>query len=236
MPSSISNSNIMIVEICANSRQSAANALAGGAGRIELCRQLELGGTTPTHDDILYCVQELKLRTHVLVRPRAGDFLYTDAEFEQICRQVELCRQCGAHAVVVGFLTPDGMIDEARTRHIVQLAAPLQVTFHRAFDEMRQDPLDALEALIRCGCHRLLTSGCQPNAETGIPTLRQLVRQAAGRITILAGAGITPANAHRIVQETGVTEIHGSCKHTLPDGTIETNTETVSQLIKSISQ
>ena len=226
----------MIVEICANSRQSAANALAGGAGRIELCRQLELGGTTPTQDDILYCVQELKLRTHVLVRPRAGDFVYTDAEFEQICRQVELCRQCGAHAVVVGFLTPDGMIDEARTRHIVQLAAPLQVTFHRAFDEMRQDPLEALEALIRCGCHRLLTSGCQPNAEAGIPTLRQLVRQAAGRITILAGAGITPANARRIVQETGVTEIHGSCKHTLPDGTIETNTETVSQLIKSISQ
>ena len=226
----------MIVEICANSRQSAANALAGGAGRIELCRQLELGGTTPTQDDILYCVQELKLRTHVLVRPRAGDFVYTDAESEQICRQVELCRQCGAHAVVVGFLTPDGMIDEARTRHIVQLAAPLQVTFHRAFDEMRQDPLDALEALIRCGCHRLLTSGCQPNAEAGIPTLRQLVRQAAGRITILAGAGITPANARRIVQETGVTEIHGSCKHTLPDGTIETNTETVSQLIKSISQ
>ena len=226
----------MIVEICANSRQSAANALAGGAGRIELCRQLELGGTTPTQDDILYCVQELKLRTHVLVRPRAGDFVYTDAEFYQLCREVELCRQCGAHAVVVGFLTPDGMIDEARTRHIVQLAAPLQVTFHRAFDEMRQDPLDALEALIRCGCHRLLTSGCQPNAEAGIPTLRQLVRQAAGRITILAGAGITPANARRIVQETGVTEIHGSCKHTLPDGTIETNTETVSQLIKSISQ
>ncbi len=226
----------MIVEICANSRQSAANALAGGAGRIELCRQLELGGTTPTQDDILYCVQELKLRTHVLVRPRAGDFVYTDAEFYQLCREVELCRQCGAHAVVVGFLTPDGMIDEARTRHIVQLAAPLQVTFHRAFDEMRQDPLEALEALIRCGCHRLLTSGCQPNAEAGIPTLRQLVRQAAGRITILAGAGITPANARRIVQETGVTEIHGSCKHTLPDGTIETNTETVSQLIKSISQ
>jgi copper homeostasis protein len=226
----------MIVEICANSRQSAANALAGGAGRIELCRQLELGGTTPTQDDILYCVQELKLRTHVLVRPRAGDFVYTDAEFYQLCHEVELCRQCGAHAVVVGFLTPDGMIDEARTRHIVQLAAPLQVTFHRAFDEMCQDPLDALEALIRCGCHRLLTSGCQPNAEAGIPTLRQLVRQAAGRITILAGAGITPANARRIVQETGVTEIHGSCKHTLPDGTIETNTETVSQLIKSISQ
>ena len=225
----------MIVEICANSRQSAANAVAGGARRIELCRQLELGGTTPKEEDIRYCVHELKLRTHVLVRPRAGDFVYNDAEFEQICREVEMCRQCGAHAVVVGFLTPHGMIDEERTRHVVQLAAPMEVTFHRAFDEMRQAPLEALEAVIRCGCHRLLTSGCQPNAEEGIPILRQLVRQASGRITILAGAGVTPANAARIVNETGVTEIHGSCKHTLPDGTIETDPQIVEQLIKSIS-
>lgn len=226
----------MTIEICANSRQSALNALAGGAGRIEMCRQLELGGTTPTEDDIRYSVHELNLRTHVLVRPRAGNFVYTDAEFEQICREVELCRQCGAHAVVVGFLTPDGRIDEERTRHIVQLAAPMEVTFHRAFDEICQDPLEALESIIRCGCHRLLTSGCQPNAEEGIPTLRQLVRHAAGRITILAGAGITPANAARIVQETAVAEIHGSCKHTLPDGTIETDPQIVRQLIKSISQ
>ena len=226
----------MNVEICANSRQSAVNAQAGGAVRVELCRQLEVGGTTPTADDISYCVHDLNLRTHVLVRPRAGSFVYTDAEYEQICREVEMCRQCGAHAVVVGFLTPNGMIDEERTRHVVQLAAPMEVTFHRAFDEMRQDPLEAFEAVIRCGCHRLLTSGCQPNAEEGIPILRQLVRQAAGRITILAGAGITPANAARIVRETGVTEIHGSCKHTLPDGTIETDPQIVEQLIKSISQ
>ena len=226
----------MIVEICANSRQSAVNAVAGGAGRIELCRQLELGGTTPTEDDIRYCVHELKLRTHVLVRPRAGDFVYTDAEFQQICHEVELCRQCGAHAVVVGFLTPDGMIEEERTRHIVRLASPMEVTFHRAFDEMRQEPLEALEAVIRCGCHRLLTSGCQPSAEEGIATLRRLVQQSAGRITILAGAGVNPDNAARVVAETGVTEIHGSCKHTLPDGTTETAPQIVRQLIKSISQ
>lgn len=236
MPSSISNPNNMKVEICANSRQSAVNALAGGAGRIELCRQLELGGTTPTEDDIRYCVHELKLRTHVLVRPRAGNFVYTDAEFEQICREVEMCRQCGAHAVVVGFLTPEGMVDEERTHHIVQLAAPMEVTFHRAFDEMRQAPAEALDAIIRCGCHRLLTSGCQPNAEAGIPTIRALVQQAHGRILIMAGAGVSPANARCIVQETGVPEIHGSCKHTLPDGTIETDPQIVSQLIKSISQ
>ena len=226
----------MNVEICANSRQSAVNAQAGGAVRVELCRQLEVGGTTPTADDIRYCVHDLKLRTHVLVRPRAGNFVYTDAEYEQIVQEVEMCRRCGAHAVVVGFLTPEGRIDEERTRRIVQLASPMEVTFHRAFDEIHQAVGEALGAVIRCGCHRILTSGCQPNAEQGIDTLRQLVHQAAGRITILAGAGITPANARRIVQETGVPEIHGSCKHTLPDGTIETDPETVRQLIKSISQ
>ena len=101
-----------------------------------------------------------------------------------------MCRRCGAHAVVVGFLTPEGRIDEERTRRIVQLASPMEVTFHRAFDEIHQDVGEALEAVIRCGCHRILTSGCQPNAEQGIDTLRQLVHQAASRITILAGADL----------------------------------------------
>ena len=185
---------------------------------------------TPSQDDIAYCVHELHLRTHVLVRPRPGDFCYTDAEYEQIRSEVAMAREAGAHAVVVGFLTAEGYVDEERTRAIVQMAAPMEVTFHRAFDEMRQDPQEALEAVIRCGCHRLLTSGCQPSAEQGIPLLKQLVRQSAGRIIILAGAGITPANAARIVRETGVTEIHGSCKHTLPDGTIETDAEIVRKL------
>ena len=226
----------MNIEICTNSRQSATHAAAGGAERIELCRQLEVGGTTPTEEDIRYCVQQLGLRTHVLVRPRAGNFVYTESEFEQICREVEMCRQCQAHAVVVGFLTSDGYIDEELTRQIVRLAAPMEVTFHRAFDEILQPPLEALDAIIRCGCHRLLTSGCRPNALEGADTIRQLVERSAGRITILAGAGITPDNALQIIHQTGVSEIHSSCKHTLPDGTIETDTQIVRQLIKSISQ
>lgn len=225
----------MIVEICANSRQSATNALAGGASRIELCRRLDVGGLTPSLDDIDYCLHQLHLRTHVLVRPREGDFCYSPEEYETLCREVEQCRQLGAHAVVVGFLTPDGHIDTRRTRQIVQLAAPMQVTFHRAFDEIRQDPLEALEEVISSGCHRILTSGCQPSAEQGIHTLAALVRQAAGRIVIFAGAGVTPANATHIIQQTGVTEIHGSCKQTLPDGTIQTDPEIVKQLIKSIT-
>ncbi|MBR1835142.1 MAG: copper homeostasis protein CutC [Bacteroidales bacterium] len=225
----------MIVEICANSRQSAANALAGGAQRIELCRRLDVGGLTPSADDIDYCLHTLHLRTHVLVRPREGDFCYSPAEFQQLCRDVEHCRSLGAHAVVVGFLTPDGLVDTLRTRQVVQLAAPMQVTFHRAFDEVMCDPLLALNEVIASGCHRILTSGCSPSAEQGIPTLRALQAAARGRIAILAGAGVTPANAARIVRETGVAEIHGSCKSTLPDGSVQTDTETVKQLIKSVS-
>lgn len=225
----------MKVEICSNSRRSAQHAKAGGADRIELCSRLEVGGTTPQAEDITYCVQQLQLRTHVLVRPREGNFTYSDAEFALICEQVEMCKRAGAHAVVVGFLTPDGRIDEAKTRHVVELAAPMEVTFHRAFDEMTEDPLEALEKVIGCGCHRILTSGCRPSAEEGIDTLRQLVQQAAGRIVILAGAGVTPKNAARIARETGVTELHGSCKHTLSDGTIETDTDTVKALLKALS-
>jgi len=224
----------MKVEICSNSRRSAEHAKAGGATRIELCSRLEVGGITPSPEDISYCVQQLQLRTHVLVRPREGHFTYSNAEFALICEQVEMCKRLGAHAVVVGFLTADGRVDTLRTRHIVELAAPMEVTFHRAFDEMTEPPLEALEKIICCGCHRLLTSGCRPTAEEGIDTLRQLVQQAAGRITILAGAGITPQNAAHIVRQTGVSEIHGSCKHTLPDGTIETDPQTVKELMAAL--
>lgn len=223
----------MNVEICANSVASARNAKAGGAKRVELCTRLEVGGLTPAMEDVAYCVRQLGLRTHVLVRPREGDFCYTPEEYRLVCQQVEECREAGAHAVVVGFLTPERTVDEERTRHIVQLAAPMEVTFHRAFDEMRQSPQEALEAVIRCGCRRLLTSGCAPAAEAGIPVLRSLVQQSAGRILIMAGAGVTPHNAARIVQETGVPEIHGSCKHTLVDGTVETDSGIVEALLQA---
>ena len=124
----------MEVEICANSYTSALNALKGGAKRIELCRQLDVGGLTPAWDDIRACLQLPGLRTHVLIRPCDGGFHYSDEDYERICHDVEQCRSFGVPSVVVGFLTADGTIDEPRTRHIVQLAAPMQVTFHRAFD------------------------------------------------------------------------------------------------------
>lgn len=223
----------MEVEICCNSHISAANAKAGGATRIELCRELEIGGLTPICKDIVHCKLALGLRVHVLVRPRGGDFCYDEVELDMIRREIDVCQQNGADAVVVGFLTREGKIDEALTREMVRRARGMEVTFHRAFDEVRQDPQEALEAVIRCGCHRLLTSGCQASAWEGRDVIKNLVRQAQGRIKILAGAGITPENVRDIINYTGVTEVHGSCKHTLRDGTVETDAEIVRALISN---
>lgn len=223
----------MEVEICCNSHISAANAKAGGATRIELCRELEIGGLTPICKDIVHCKFALGLRVHVLVRPRGGDFCYDEVELDMIRREIDVCQQNGADAVVVGFLTREGKIDEALTREMVRRARGMEVTFHRAFDEVRQDPQEALEAVIRCGCHRLLTSGCQASAWEGRDVIKNLVRQAQGRIKILAGAGITPENVRDIINYTGVTEVHGSCKHTLRDGTVETDAEIVRALINN---
>lgn len=220
------------VEICCNSIVSATQAKAGGARRIELCTNLEIGGTTPTYEEIAYCVQQLGLRTHVLIRPRGGDFHYTEEEYQTICHDVERCKDLGVSAVVVGFLDSDGRIDTDRTRQVVALAAPMEVTFHRAFDEL-SDPYDGLEKLVACGCHRVLTSGCQPSVTEGAEVLKKLVEQSDGRITILAGGGVTPANARTLVEQTHVEEVHGSCKTTLPDGTIVTDAEIVSQLIQT---
>ena len=217
------------VEICCNSVASARAAAAGGARRVELCRDLECGGLTPADEAIDCCVRELGLRTHVLVRPRAGDFCYSDAEIIEIEETLMRCRTLGAAAVVVGFLTPQGRIDEALTRHIVRLAAPMEVTFHRAFDEARQDPLEALKAVARAGCHLLLTSGQAPTALEGAAVIRRLVGATA--VKILAGSGVTPQNVGRLIALTGVGEVHGSCKTTLADGTVRTDAEQVKQLI-----
>ena len=135
---------------------------------------------------------------------------------------------------MVGFLHPDGTIDTELTRHFVEIAAPLPVTFHRAFDECKE-PLKALEQIIDCGCKRILTSGCKPTAMEGAEMLQQLVKQANGRITILAGSGITPENAVELREKTGVPEIHGSCKITRPDGAWETDKQQVKKLLEQLA-
>ena len=212
---------MMEIEICCNSIQSALNALRGGATRIELCHDLEGGGVTPSAGAISYCTNELGLRTRVLIRPRRGDFVYSDAEFEVIRRDVLLCKELGAEAVVVGFLTPDGKIDIERTCEIVQLAAPMEVTFHRAFDELAPEAApEALEQVIACGCHKLLTSGCAPTAIEGAEVIKALVDQADGRIGIIAASGVTPDTLPDILARTHVREAHGSCKMNTPNGIV----------------
>lgn len=228
---------MITVEICTPSRQSAEAAKMGGAQRIELCRDLDCGGLTPSDEDIDYCVRALGLRTHVLVRPRAGDFCYSESEVQEILATIGRCRRLGAAAVVVGFLTPDGQVDEALTRRAVAAAEGMEVTFHRAFDEARQDPLEALQAVMDCGCHRLLTSGQAPTALEGAAVIRALVEHAnrpasaASRFRILAGSGVTPDTVGPLVALTGVAEVHGSCKTTLPDGTVQTSEAAVRRLI-----
>lgn len=225
--------NINQIEICCGSIQSAANAKAGGAVRVELCQGLVEGGTTPSPATIDYAVKELGLKVFVLIRPRGGDFCYNELEIKTMEEDVAYCKKAGAAGIVVGFLHPDGSIDTALTRRFVELSAPLPVIFHRAFDECKE-PLKALEQIIDCGCKRILTSGCQPTAMEGADMLQQLVKQSDGRITILAGSGVTPDNVVTLREKTGVSEIHGSCKMTRTDGAWETDTEAVKSLLQRL--
>lgn len=196
------------LEVIATSLESLESALEGGADRIELCSNLFCGGTTPSAGLIQAVMSESSVPVHVLIRPRAGDFAYSKSEMNVICRDIEFVKQCGAAGIVCGFLLLDGHIDKEITALIVELAAPLSVTFHRAFDVCR-DPLLGLEDLIEAGCHRLLTSGQRNTAFEGRDLITHLVKQAGDRIIIMPGSGV---NAENILQlkETGAHEFHMS--------------------------
>ncbi|MDY5969457.1 MAG: copper homeostasis protein CutC [Bacteroidales bacterium] len=223
---------MMKIEICANSVTSALRAKEGGASRIELCQNLNEGGTTPSGATVEYCVHQLKLNTYVLVRPRPGNFVYSEVEMDVVLRDIELCHLMGAQAIVVGFLTENGDVDVDKTRQAVQAAGNMEVTFHRAFDQCR-DWRQGLEDVITSGCTRLLSSGQRDTAMEGSATLRQMVEQAAGRITIMAGSGVKPENARALVDATGVTEVHASCKQHI-NGISETSSDQVRLLIAAL--
>ena len=197
----------LLVEACVDSIESALAAAAGGAHRIELCANLVEGGTTPSAGTLAVCRARLDIPIFVLIRPRGGDFLYSAPELAVMMEDIRRAKQAGAHGVVTGVLRADGGIDEDRARELIAAARPLQVTFHRAFDVCR-DAAAALETLITLGVDRVLTSGQAATAPEGAQTIARLVRQAAGRIGILPGGGITAENAAALVQATGVTEVH----------------------------
>jgi copper homeostasis protein len=205
------------LEVCANRIDSALAAGEAGADRIELCEHLELDGLTPGHKVIEKTRRQLHIPIHVLIRPRAGDFIYSKKEFEVMKEDVWFCKAYGAHGVVFGNLKEDRTIDLERCAEMLMKAKPFPCTFHRAFD-MVKDPFLALEQLIALGFDRILTSGQQPNCLEGSEMIAKLVKQAAGRISIMAGGGITEENIAEVVKRTHTNAFHFSAKKKLADG------------------
>jgi len=198
----------MIIEICANSFESAFNAQQAGGHRIELCSELAVGGITPSYGLIKQVLSTLSIPVFVLIRPRSGDFNYSDAEFKIIKNDIELCKKLGCSGIVSGVLKTDNSIDVLRTQELVELAKPLPFVFHRAFD-LGPDPISALNELMEIGVHRVLTSGQESTALKGLELIQKLKSQAKNRITILPGGGINLENALQF-KEAGFNEIHCS--------------------------
>ena len=197
----------ILLEICADSVESAVIAQEAGAGRIELCCNLAEGGTTPSYGTISSARNNLRIKLNVLIRPRSGDFLYSDEEFDIMRRDIEICGELGADGIVTGILNPGGTIDVDRTARLVEIAYPMTVTFHRAFD-MCVDPVDGLEDIIATGADRLLTSGLKNRAADSVEIIRQLIIQAGSRLTIITGGGIDETNVAKIIEMTGAKEVH----------------------------
>ncbi len=210
------NNKKVLVEVCANSVTSALAAQKGGASRVELCQNLKEGGTTPSFGEILMARKLLYIDLYVLIRPRGGDFLYTDLEFEIMQKDVEQCINLGCDGIVIGILNKDGSVDIKRNGMLINMAekAGLGITFHRAFD-MCADMHYALENLIELGCERILTSGGMPKAYAGLENLKRLIDKANNRIIIMPGSGINEENAKEIVNFTGASEIHLSARSTI---------------------
>ncbi|MCC8018859.1 MAG: copper homeostasis protein CutC [Rikenellaceae bacterium] len=200
-----------LLEVCAESIDSALTAERCGAARIEFCDNMHEGGTTPSAGNITILRDALNIELFPIIRPRGGDFVYTDREFEAMLEDVRFCGRTGCDGIVTGVLTPEGAVDTARCRELAALAASLgmKAAFHRAFD-VCGDPDSALEDIIGIGFIRILTSGGAAAAPEGVTELRRLVQKAAGRIAIMPGGGVTPENAAGILHRTGCREIHGT--------------------------
>lgn len=198
----------MIKEACVESFSEAMAAQQAGANRVELCENLAVGGTTPSFGTIKHCCQELKIPVAVMIRPRGGDFCYSDAEFSIMKEDIVICRELGAEAVVFGILTPKNNIDVERTRILAELAHPMHTVFHKAFDETA-DPFKAIDQLINLGISRILTSGTCETAFEGKDILQKLITQANGRITIVAAGKVTSGNLETLANLISTSEFHG---------------------------
>ena len=217
----------MKIEVCCPDIPSVRRAVDGRADRIELCTALELDGLTPSREEIREAVALCHangVKVHVLVRSREGNFVYNENEVRKMSDEIVMSLEEGADGIVIGALKEDGALDIPTCQKWIAVAkewqkeqgrAELGITFHRAFD-VCSNPMQALEEIIAMGCNRLLTSGQEPSAVKGIPMLKKLVEASAGRLCILAGAGVSAENYMQIVEEAGVTEVHGSFKGGVP--------------------
>ena len=205
-----------LVEVCANGVESCIAAQEGGADRVELCAGIPEGGTTPSYGEIKVARRVLTTtRLHVIIRPRGGDFLYSDLEVERMAADIAACRDVGVDGVVFGCLNADGTFDVEKNHYLIECSKGMSVTCHRAFDRAA-NPEEALETLIDLGFDRILTSGQQPKAIQGADLLAQLNRQAAGRIILMAGSGVTEQNIRELQEITGLHEFHFSGREPQP--------------------
>jgi copper homeostasis protein len=206
-----------LLEISVETLEAALAAERGGADRIELCEDLSLGGVTPSAELVSAVRAQARVPIFVMIRPRAGDFVYSGAEFAEMKRSITGAKESGMDGVVLGVLTKDLRVDVERTRELAELAKPLPVTFHRAFDEAA-DLRQALEEVIQTGAHRILTAGGAKSAPEGTTILAELVAAAGDRVVIVPGAGINASNVLQVARQTGAREFHSGLSTALPYG------------------
>ena len=201
-----------VIEIATSDFLTTKSAVEGGADRIELCANLAEGGTTPSYAHIKKCREAFDIALFPIIRPRGGDFLYTKDEFEIMKNDIKLCKELGCEGIVIGLLNMDGTIDMTRTSELIELAYPLEVTFHRAFDRCK-DPFAALEELIEIGCQRILTSGQKPySIVKAVDLIAELNKKADDRIIIMPGSGVRKDNIKMLAEKTGCVEFHSSLR------------------------
>ena len=198
-----------IIELCAYNIQSGLNAEKGGASRIELCTDAASGGITPNYGLLDYVANNIKIPVYVMIRPRGGNFIYDNAELEIMQKDISICKELRFAGVVFGVLTRDNSIDTEQMKRFVDMAYPMGVTCHKAFDKVT-DGYKALEDVISAGCERILTSGLQPTALSGAGFISELITMAANRITIMPGGGVRSENLQTLVHNTYATEFHSS--------------------------
>lgn len=220
------------IEVIGFTIESCEVAQSAGASRIELCDNPADGGTTASYGFIKAARKKLQIELFPIIRPRGGDFFYSDDEFEIMKTDVKLCKELGCDGVVIGMLTKDNKVDKKKSSSLVELAYPLGVTFHRAFDRTA-DPFEALEDIIEIGCERILTSGQKVNALDGAELIKQLIEKANDRIIIMPGSGVRSDNILQIAETTGATEFHSSARKQL-ETRISVDEEEIKKMLASL--